>query len=133
MSVQLNEDARGLLDGRNFAVMSTLLPSGPPQTSVVWVKRDEDALLFTTTTHRQKARNIAKDSRVSVTVFDSDNPYHSVEIRGTAELIPDPEKRLSIELTHKYLGKDPPGDAPGEQRYIVRVVPERVIVFSVSP
>ena len=130
MPVQLDDDARRLVDGKNFAVVATLLPKGAPQTSVVWVKRDGDAVLFTTTSHRQKSRNIARDARVSITVIDADNPYHSVEIRGTAELIPDPEKRLSFELSHKYLGVDPPGESGEEQRYIVRVVPERVITFS---
>ncbi len=129
--MQLNEDARGLLDGKNFAVVSTLLPSGSPQTSIVWVKRDGDAVLFTTTSHRQKARNIARDDRVSLTVFDHENPYHCVEIRGKAALLPDPEKRLSFELSHKYLGVDPPADSPDEKRFIVRIVPERVIGFSV--
>lgn len=119
-----------LLDGNNFAVVATLGPGGSPQTSIVWVKRDGDAVLFTTTSYRQKSRNIARDGRVSITVIDGENPYHSVEVRGVAELIPDPEKRLSFELTHKYLGVDPPADREGEERYIVRVVPERVITFS---
>lgn len=130
MAVDLNDDARALLDGPNFAVLSTLLPNGQPQTSVIWVKRDGNALLFTTTTGRQKARNIARDGRVSITVIDNANPYHSVEIRGIAELIPDPERRLSYELSHKYLGVDPPADPEGEDRYMVLVEPQRVITFS---
>ena len=130
MTISLDDDARHLLDAKNFAVVSTLLPRGEPQTSVVWIKRDGDAVLFTTTSHRQKARNIARDGRVSLTVIDSENPYHSLEIRGIAELIPDPEKRLSFELSHKYLGVDPPGESEDERRLIVRVMPERVIGFS---
>jgi PPOX class probable F420-dependent enzyme len=130
MAIAFDEDAQELLDAKNFAVVSTLLPRGGPQTSVVWVKRDGDTVLFTTTSHRQKARNIARDARVSLTVMDNGNPYRSLEIRGTAELIPDPDKRLSWELSHKYLGVDPPGESPGELRFIVRVVPDRVIAFS---
>jgi PPOX class probable F420-dependent enzyme len=130
MAIAFDEDAQELLDAKNFAVVSTLLPRGGPQTSVVWVKRDGDTVLFTTTSHRQKARNIARDARVSLTVMDNGNPYRSLEIRGTAELIPDPDKRLSWELSHKYLGVDPPGESPDERRFIVRVVPDRVIAFS---
>jgi PPOX class probable F420-dependent enzyme len=129
MAVQFDDDARRLLDGKNFAVVSTLSPSGGPHTSIVWVKRKGDIVLFTTTTHRQKARNIARDGRVSLTIIDHEDPYHTLEIRGTAELIPDPERRLSFELTHKYTDVDPPADAPGEERLIVRVVPERIIAF----
>lgn len=36
--------------------------------------------------------------RVSVTVFDLDNPYHSVEIRGTAQIAEDPAKVNSFSV-----------------------------------
>jgi PPOX class probable F420-dependent enzyme len=93
--------------------------------------RDADAVLFSTTARRQKARNIARDPRVSVTVFETENPYNSVEIRGRAELIEDPEKTLPYRLSHKYLGTDPPGENAEEQRLIIRVTPERISSFSV--
>ena len=67
----------------------------------------------------------------SVTVFDASNPYQSVEIRGTAELIEDPDKELPKLLSHKYLGIEPPDESPKETRLIVRVIPERVVHFSV--
>jgi PPOX class probable F420-dependent enzyme len=94
MSVPLNDAARQLLDGRNFATVATLGPDGQPQSSVVWVDRDGDTVLFSVTADKQKARNLARDPRVSVSVFDIDNPYHSVEIRGTAELVEDPDKSV---------------------------------------
>jgi Pyridoxamine 5'-phosphate oxidase len=37
--VQLPERVRGLFDGKNFAVLSTLEPDGKPHSTVVWVKR----------------------------------------------------------------------------------------------
>jgi PPOX class probable F420-dependent enzyme len=126
----LDETSRRLLDDRNLAVLSTLRPDGGPQTSVVWVLRDGDALLFSTLARRQKARNLAADPRVSVSVYDAANPYVSVEIRGTAELLPDPGRELPRALSHKYLGSDPPQDEPGDERLVVRVTPERVIGFS---
>jgi hypothetical protein len=52
-----------------------------------------------------------------------------VEIRGTAELSVDEDRRLPHELSHKYLGTDPPKDEPDEVRLIVRVIPQRVIRF----
>jgi len=64
-------------------------------------------------------------------VFETGNPYHSVEIRGTAEIVEDPGKSLPKVLSRKYLGEDPPPE-PGEViRLIVRVTPERVNTFSV--
>jgi hypothetical protein len=47
VAVELGEDARALLDGRNFATVATLNRDGAPQTSVVWVERDGNAVQFT--------------------------------------------------------------------------------------
>ncbi|MFD6274787.1 PPOX class F420-dependent oxidoreductase [Streptomyces sp. NPDC060209] len=131
MSKLFNEETRKLLDGRNFATVATLNRDGGPQTSVVWIVREEDTVLFSTTAGRQKARNLARDPRVSLTVFDITNPYRSVDIRGTAELIDDSEKSLPRELSQKYLGEDPPAEPEEVLRLIVRVTPQKVTGFSV--
>jgi PPOX class probable F420-dependent enzyme len=126
-----DDAVRRLLDGRNFATVATVTPDGTPQASVVWVMRDGDTVLFSTTAERRKARNLAHDPRISVSVFDLANPYESVEIRGTAEVRVDEDKRLPYELSHKYLGEDPPAERPDEVRLAVRVIPEKVIRFAV--
>ncbi|MBC2877549.1 MULTISPECIES: PPOX class F420-dependent oxidoreductase [Streptomyces] len=131
MSVAFDEETRKLLDGRNFATIATLGRDGAPQTSVVWIARDGDAVLFSTTAGRQKARNLARDPRISLTVFDTANPYRSVDIRGTVELIEDREKSLSRELSQKYLGENPPPESDEVLRLIVRVTPRKVTGFSV--
>ena len=131
MAVTLNEATRALLDGRNFAVVATVHAQGGPHSAAVWVLREGDTVLFSTTAGRQKARNLARDPRVSVSLFDLHNPYHSVEIRGTAELIADEHKTLPRRLSHKYLGEDPPAERDDEARLIVRVTPEKVTSFSV--
>ncbi|MFE7169622.1 PPOX class F420-dependent oxidoreductase [Streptomyces sp. NPDC057616] len=121
---------RALLDGRNFAAVATLGPDGAPQNSVVWIKREGDAVLFSSTDGRQKVRNLRRDPRVSLSVFDLADPYTSVEIRGTAEILPDDGKRLPRELSHKYLGIDPPAEKDDEVRVIIRVVPRKIVSFS---
>jgi PPOX class probable F420-dependent enzyme len=120
-----DQSTRELLDGKNFATLATVNPDGGPQSSVLWLYREGDTVLFSVTAGRQKARNIARDPRVSVTVFDLADPYHSVEIRGRAELVADPEKQLSKTLSHKYLGEDPPAEPVDLQRLAVRVVRPR--------
>jgi hypothetical protein len=77
-----------------------------------------------------KARNLARDPRLCVTLFDLANPYRTVELREVAELIEDPDRSLSYRVTHKYLGTDPPADPQGDRRLIVRVRPEKVITLS---
>jgi PPOX class probable F420-dependent enzyme len=131
VTVRLDDATRELLDGKNFATLATVGRDGAPHASVTWYRRDGDAILFSTTAGRRKARDIATDPRVTLTVFDLGNPYHSVEIRGTAELIDDPEKRLPHELSHRYLGVDPPDERADEVRLIIRVVPQKVVAFRV--
>ncbi|WP_229834604.1 PPOX class F420-dependent oxidoreductase [Streptomyces xantholiticus] len=129
----LDDGVRGLLDGKNFATVATVGPAGAPQTSVMWVMRDGDALLMSTTARRRKVRNPERDARVSVSVHDRANPYRSAEIRGTAEPLPDDDKRLPRELSRKHTGQEPPSQKDEEVRLIVRVTPQKAIRFSASP
>ena len=131
MAAAFDEATRDLLDGRNFATVATVNPDGGPQASVVWILREGDTVAFSTTAGRRKARNLARDPRISVSVFDTANPYHSVEIRGTAELAEDTGRSLPKALSRKYLGEDPPPEPDEVVRLIVRVTPDKVNIFSV--
>jgi PPOX class probable F420-dependent enzyme len=123
----LPERARELIDGPNFATVTTIQPDGAPQASVVWVKRDGDDVLFSTVKHRRKSRNLVADPRASVVIYEAANPYEYLEIRGTATIIDDPEGSLIEELAQKYTGESFQ-DAPGNQRVIVRVSPSHVVI-----
>lgn len=127
----LNDATRQLIDGANFATLATINPDGAPQTSVIWVGLDGDAVVFSSTTGRRKIRNIVRDPRVSLTIFDVANPYQTVEIRGVVELVDDPDKELPRQLSHKYTGEDPPQEGPEVRRVIARLIPEKVVGFSV--
>ena len=126
MGLAFDDRVRNLLDGTSFAVLATLMPDGSPQTSVIWVARVDDVVVFTTHDLRLKARNLRRDPRASMTVFALDNPYDTVDIRGTVELVPDPQRTLSIALTRRYTGQDPPPDPPGSSRLIARLTPTRI-------
>lgn len=130
MAVIFDESTRTLLDGKNFATVATLNPDGGPQASVVWFRRAGDVIEFSVTVDKRKARNLLRDPRISVTVYDTANPYQSVEIRGVAELVEDPAKELPLALSRRYLGADPPPEPDEVKRLIVRVIPERVNAFS---
>ncbi|MFJ9705573.1 TIGR03618 family F420-dependent PPOX class oxidoreductase [Streptomyces sp. NPDC101234] len=80
--VTFDSSVRALLDGRNFASVATPGPGGAPRNSVVWIQREGDTVLFSSVDSRQKVRNLRRDPRVGLTVFDLANPYHSAEIRG---------------------------------------------------
>ncbi|WP_406276857.1 PPOX class F420-dependent oxidoreductase [Nocardia sp. NBC_00881] len=130
MPITFDDATRELLDGTNFATVATLNPDGEPQTSVVWILREGDTVMFSSTTNRQKVRNLTRDPRISLTVLDTTNPYRTVEIRGTAELVEDRDRAVQREVSHKYLGEDPPSDPEGTVRVIVRVIPHKVGGFS---
>jgi PPOX class probable F420-dependent enzyme len=124
----LAERARELFDGRNHVVVATIDPDGRPQSSVVWARTDGDDVLFSTIKGRRKYANLARDPRLSVLVFDPADPYTYAEVRGTATVTDDPAAELINELAVKYTG-EPFGSRPGEQRVIVRVTPDRVVLY----
>ncbi|PWK91125.1 PPOX class probable F420-dependent enzyme [Lentzea atacamensis] len=118
----LSEPQRALLDGANYATVATLAKDGSPQTSVVWIKREGDDVLFSTVVGRAKERHLARDPRVSITVIDSNNPYNYTEFRGEASLTTEGGDDLINELAHKYTGDDYKGDVGTDNvRVVVRV------------
>src|SRR5271169_573890 len=121
MGIRLSESAIRLIDGRNYAVLATVNADGSPQTSVMWVGRDGDDLLFSTVEGRRKHRNMLRDPRVSVSVIDSADPENYVELRGRVTMTPDEGRRFDTQLSWKYDGRDPGEDRPGAVRVIVRL------------
>ncbi|MFE0510384.1 pyridoxamine 5'-phosphate oxidase family protein [Streptomyces sp. NPDC058964] len=103
-----DEFVRALLDGRNSACVATLGPDGAPQNSVCWIKREGDTVPFSSVGNRQKVRDLRRDPCIGPSVFDLANPHASAEIP---------------ELSHKYLGIDPPAERDDEVRVIVRIGP----------
>ena len=126
MGVTFNEATKALLDGRNYPVVATTNADGSPQSSVVWAKRDGDTVLFVTVQGRRKERNIRRDPRVSLSVFDLADPENYVEIRGRAEVTTEGGPELNDELARKYTGGVFPPEPPEVVRVLVRVVPEHI-------
>ena len=125
MSISLSDATVALVDGKNYAILATINPDGSPQTSVLWVGRDGNDLLFSTVAGRVKHRNMERDPRVSVTVLDSADPENYVELRGRVSMTPDVGRRVDTELSWKYDGQDPGEDRPGAVRVVVRMVVEK--------
>jgi PPOX class probable F420-dependent enzyme len=110
--------------GRNVAALTTLMPDGSPQTTPVWIDADTDHLLVNTEVHRQKFRNLTRDPRVTVMIWDADEPYVYRELRGEAvETVTGPEARAHIDqLSQKYVGHDYANPVQSE-RVIVKIAP----------
>ena len=123
----IDADLKTLATGKNFAALTTLLPSGQPQTQIMWVDADDEHVLINTEVHRRKFKNLSADPRVTITVFNGENPYQYVEARGrVVDTQTGPAARENIdELSRKYTGNDY-GTTIQSERVIVRIAPERI-------
>ncbi|MBA9046609.1 MULTISPECIES: PPOX class F420-dependent oxidoreductase [Streptomyces] len=131
MSATLSDRLKSLLDSKVFIVVGTIQPDGSPQMSPVWVKRDGEQLLFSTTADRRKKLNLDRDPRVTVVVMDPEQPYEYAEIRGTAELTTTGGQSLIDDLSLKYTGKKyaefNPESSQDAERVVVRITPRKVV------
>jgi PPOX class probable F420-dependent enzyme len=125
----LPEGGARLVDGPNFATVATIEPDGSVQLSEVWVRRDGDDVLFSTTTNRRKYTNLRRDPRVTVLVHSAENPYSYLEVRGTATITTEGGRALIDELAAKYTGAQryPGDDGTSNERVVVRVTPRHVV------
>lgn len=106
MTASLDDDARRLLAGPNYGYLATLMPSGEPKVDPVWVDHDGAHVLVTTDAKSIKARNVARDDRVSLAVTDFDDPYDQVLVRGrVVEVRGDPDLAFLDRMARKYLGE----------------------------
>lgn len=113
-----------LLKGLNFGVIATVGENGRLQTSVVWVDTDGENVLVNTTNKRAKGRNLRANPRVSISVWDNEDPYRYFEVEGPVELVDEGANEHISELSRRYEGKDfhTPVD-----RVIAKIKPERVL------
>ena len=124
----LDEDVRHLATGTNFAALTTLLADGTLQTHVMWVDADDDHVLVNTEVPRAKYRNLRRDPRATVTIWERDDPYRFAEVRGRAvEFVTGPAARAHIDAcSQRYFGRPYPAPITSE-RVIVRIEPQRIV------
>ena len=123
----LDPDLKDLAQAKNFAALTTLMPDGHPQTQIMWVGANDEHVIINTQLDRQKYRNVFADPRVTVTVFDADNPYRYVEARGRVARTQDGAAAAASidELSRKYTGGDY-GMGPTDRRVILFIDVERL-------
>jgi len=126
----MDERARALLEGKNFATVSTLRPDGSIHSVLVWVHVEGDRVVLNSAKGRAWPRNVERDPRVTVLVADQEDPYTYVQIRGRVTEIDDSEAARDHieELSRKYTGGPFQGFAPGQVRVKFYVEPDDVIV-----
>jgi PPOX class probable F420-dependent enzyme len=121
----VNDELRALATGGNFATLTTLLPDGRPASQVMWVDCDDECVLINTELHRQKFKNVEGDPRVAVCIWDKDDPYHYIEVRGdVVEVVRGEAARKHIDaLAMRYFGRLYDGESIQSERVILRIRP----------
>jgi PPOX class probable F420-dependent enzyme len=105
------------------------MPDGSPEATVVWIESDSEHIYFNTAMHRLKARNLQRNPHVAVSVYDPQNPYSGVSVRGRAELILEGARENADKVSMAYEGKPFRELGPDEVRVIVKITPEKIHVF----
>jgi len=123
----LDEDVIRLAKGKNLATVVTLMPSGQPQALFTWIDTDGEHVLVNTEPQRQKARNVARDPRITVLIH-GDNPWDWAEVRGhVVETVGGDEARHHIdELSQKYMGTDYRNPIGPQGRIILKVAADKI-------
>jgi PPOX class probable F420-dependent enzyme len=128
MAIELSEKAKGLLKGKNFANVATVRKDGSPQVSPIWVDFDGTHIILNSEEKRAKVKNLKRDPRVAVSVFNQANPYEYVQISGRVTEITTEGGAEGIDkMAQKYLGQEKyPGNKPGDVRVVIRIEPEKI-------
>lgn len=117
----LPPDVIEFLDAPRCAVIATHGPDGEIWQAVVWYDLTGDEILMNSLHGRRWSTNLARDSRMSMTVADGED---YVILRGPARIVDDPGRGLADAqaLAVRYGGD--PGAHAGQHRVCVLFAPE---------
>ena len=128
-STILTPDARAFLAAPRHATIATIGPDGAPHQAVVWYLLDGDDLILNSRPERRWPRNLAADPRISVAVYELEQPEHWFGLKGRAELLHEgAEATADIQAMARRYGKDPEQYA-GQDRVSYRIRVETVFEY----
>lgn len=136
MAIQIPESHEDLLLDPVNGVLTTMMPDGQPQMSIVWVDYDGESVLINTTLERQKGKNMQANPKVNVLVIDPQNVSRFLEVRGEVTeiaeegAIPHADKQTrdyshNTQL-HFYGDIYPKEQQAKETRVIVKISPKKI-------
>jgi PPOX class probable F420-dependent enzyme len=127
-----------LLAQHRKMTIATLRPDGWPQATTVGYGNDGLTVYFLCGPDSQKAANLARDNRVSLTIDDDTGQVMAIEglsMAARAEVVTDPgeaEKALQL-MMQRYPPQDVPLPMPNAQELrIFRVTPSVISVLDYS-
>ncbi len=130
--VSISTPTEVLLGSDAVAHVWTSNPDGSPQVSVVWVIAQGDEILFGTDVNSVKARNLALNANVILSIEDTERNERGFQrhlvIRGRAVVEPGPDADLMDRLAMKYAGlsRHPLAIRDSPNCAVVRVTIDRI-------
>ena len=129
-----------LLQTPVHGVLTTIMPDGAPQCSIVWVDYDGECVLINTTLERQKGRNMRANPKVTILVIDANDSSRWVEVRGQVkEITTEGAETHADRLTQRYCPSKqhfygdiyPVEQKEKETRVIVKILPVKICLDAV--
>ena len=102
MNLPIPESHIDLVTLPTHGVLTTMMPGGQPQSSLVWCDYDGECVCINTTQERQKGRNMLCNPKVSLLIVDPENTGRYLELRGEVEIITDNVIEQLDRVTRKY-------------------------------
>ena len=105
--MSLDPTVAELFGGGHVVHLTTLRPDGAPQSRPVWTIVHNGQVVFFTQPSSPKARDVANDPRVALSVADRANSYRSAWIRGRVERVIEGDDALAIIdlISEAYIGE----------------------------
>jgi PPOX class probable F420-dependent enzyme len=127
--MKLSEQAKQMIDGANFAHFASLMSDGSPHVAPVWINRDGDRVLVSTSSESVKGKNTKQNPQVAISIVDFTNPYEELQLRGrVVERRSDPDLKSLDAMSKKYMGKPfPMRDQKTQVALIVEVDKEHYL------
>jgi PPOX class probable F420-dependent enzyme len=108
-----------------FATLATVGKWGGPQQSIVWFLAEGDVVKMSLNTSRLKTDNLARNPLCSLMIPDPKNDYRYLELRGKAQLEPDPDYTFADKVGAKYGADLRQNDQPGDKRVVATILVDR--------
>lgn len=102
MSLPIPESHLDLVTRPVHGVLTTMMPNGQPQSSLVWCDYDGECVSINTTRERQKGRNMLRNPKISLLIVDPQNTARYIELRGEVEIITNNVVEQLNRITRKY-------------------------------
>jgi PPOX class probable F420-dependent enzyme len=96
-----------LFGGGHVVHLATLRSDGAPQSRPLWTIVHDGNVVFFTQPTSPKARDVARNPRVALSVTNKQNPYRSAWLRGRVARVIEGDEALAIidQISHAYIGR----------------------------